>query len=74
MNMSTQHEQIVSYCRNGRWITNLDAMQIGIGRLASRISELSRDPHYKVIRETRKVIKANGTTAHVTAYMVTEVA
>lgn len=71
--MGTQYEQIINYCRNGRWITNLDAMQIGIGRLASRISELSRMPNVKVDRESRTVIKANGSKARITAYRVTEV-
>lgn len=72
--MRTQHEQIINYCRNGRWITNKDAMSIGIGRLASRICELSRMPNIKVVRESRTVDKADGTKARVTAYMVTEVA
>lgn len=71
--MNTQHKQIISYCKDGRWITNLEAMQLGIGRLASRITELSRMPNVKVIRETRSVIKANGTKTHITAYQVSEV-
>lgn len=72
--MRTQHQQIINYCRNGRWITSKDAMSIGIGRLASRISELTRMPNVCVKRETRQITKADGTKTHITAYLVTEVA
>ena len=64
----TQKEIILDYFKkNTTGLTEFKARRLGIGHLASRISELKQDG-YKIETKTKKVRKANGRTAYVAAY------
>lgn len=48
-----QNQQILQYMREHNGITTYDAFQMGITRLAARISELRHKEGYSIISERR---------------------
>lgn len=71
---ATQCGVLIGYLVNGGSITNLEAvMKFGIGRLASRIYDITpilRAQGYEVVKDWEKVSKANGNEARVMRYHV----
>ena len=62
----TQNEQIKNILKQ-RPLTQLEAFQLGIGRIAARIKEL-RDEGLSISAEKICVCKANGKLARVAKY------
>lgn len=48
-----QNQQILQYMREHNGITTYDAFQMGITRLAARISELRHQQRYSIISERK---------------------
>ena len=64
----SQNEVLLLHLKNGHSITSLDAqITFGIGRLASRIWDLSKQGH-RIKKESVAVNKRYGGTAIVTRY------
>lgn len=71
-NNFSQQMRIVSYCRENKGITSLEAVrELGIIRLASRINDLKR-AGYKVSADWEKVPNRFGDETRVKRYYVTE--
>lgn len=63
----TQSEKIINYMKTHGSITARQAYQMGIMRLASRISDLKREGH-KITSETVKVKNRDGSSSYVSKY------
>lgn len=64
-----QRKELLEFLELHGSITNLQAMKIGIGRAASRVSEL-RAMGYPIDTVTKQVRKANGKYARVGVYVL----
>lgn len=68
MNKKTQTERILDYMREFGSITQLEALKdLGVMRLASRISDLRRQG-YKIISTTERVKNRYGETCRIKCY------
>lgn len=66
----TQNQRILDYIQEFGSITQLDALRdLGVMRLASRISDLRRLGH-PIISETEPVKNRFGETCHIKRYML----
>ena len=65
----TQTEMVLVYMARHGSITQYQANELGIGRLAARIADLKRRGHI-INSEMINVRKANGTTAKVACYSI----
>ena len=66
---NTQIKKIENYCRNFGWITQRVAYNLGIYRLASRISDMKR-LGYQIATEYVAVTNADSTTSRIARYKV----
>lgn len=62
----TQNEQVISVLKT-RPLTQMQANELGIGRLAARVKDL-RNQGVSIHSEKVAVFKANGKLAHVAVY------
>ena len=76
MNKFTQEQKIVAYCVQNtgmvtvfRWITQRDALKLGIYRLASRISDM-KEKGYLIDTEYVRVKNADGTYSRIARYKI----
>ena len=69
MNKITQIAKISSYCSVNTWITQRDALKLGIYRLASRISDMKKIGYW-IERELIEVENADGTKSRVARYRI----
>ena len=69
MNEYTQVKKIIDYCHKYTWITQRDALRLGIYRLASRISDM-KNAKYVIISEFITVKNADGTESRVKRYSI----
>lgn len=63
----TQTEMVLVYIARHGSITQYQANELGIGRLAARVADLKKQGH-DIKSEMIAVRKANGKTAHVACY------
>ena len=69
---STQNERILTYIAENGSITQLEAIsEIGVMRLASRVSDLRRKG-YNIVSETVKVMNRYGETCRIKRYSIGE--
>lgn len=72
MNKTTQNERIITYLREEGSITQLEALrELGVMRLASRISDLRRQG-YSIISKVDSVKNRFGETCHIKRYSLEE--
>lgn len=69
MNEYTQVKKIIDYCHKYTWITQRDALRLGIYRLASRMSDM-KDAGYTIDSEYIKVTNVDGTESRVKRYRI----
>lgn len=69
MNKTTQIQKIVEFCKARTWITQRDALKLGIYRLASRIFDM-KELGYRIISEFIEVTNIDGTTSRVKRYSI----
>ena len=70
--MVTQNEEVLDYLKKHGTITQLEALrELGIMRLASRISDLRKDGN-AISRQMIEVRARNGRKAHVAQYSLKE--
>jgi len=68
MTHKTQSERILDHLKSGRQLTQFEALQdLGIMRLASRISDLKRDGH-RIEKKMIEVFNRFGEGCHVASY------
>lgn len=66
----TQNEQVIDVLKT-RPLTQMQANELGIGRLAARINEL-RDMGFNIQSDKVAVYKANGKIAHIAVYQMVQ--
>ena len=66
---NTQIRKIEDYCRSFGWITQRVAYNLGIYRLASRISDMKR-LGYQIATEYVTVLNADNTSSRIARYRV----
>lgn len=72
MNKATQNQRVINYMREYGSITQLQAMSdLGVMRLASRISDLRRSG-YPITSRTESVKNRYGEVCHIKAYSIAE--
>lgn len=72
MNKATQNQRIMNYMREFGSITQLQALSdLGVMRLASRISDLRRSG-YQIKSRTEVVKNRYGEACHIKAYSIAE--
>ena len=69
MNEYTQCQKIIEYCLKFTWITQRDALRLGIYRLASRMSDL-KSGGFVIKSEYIKVKNLDGTESRVKRYAI----
>lgn len=69
MNEYTQITKIIDYCRKFTWITQRDALRLGIYRLASRMSDM-KTAGFVIKSEYIKVKNIDGTESRVKRYAI----
>lgn len=69
MNEYTQCQKIIKYCQKFTWITQRDALRLGIYRLASRMSDL-KSGGFVIKSEYIKVKNIDGTESRVKRYAI----
>ena len=69
MNEYTQVSKIIGYCKKFAWITQRDALRLGIYRLASRMSDM-KTAGFVIKSEYIKVKNADGTESRVKRYAI----
>lgn len=67
--MNNQIAKIVAYCNKNTWITQREALKLGIYRLASRISEMKFCGYY-IETEYIRVDNADGTSSRIARYRI----
>ena len=67
MNEYTQVKKIIEYCGKFTWITQRDALRLGIYRLASRMSDM-KNAGFVIDSEYIKVTNVDGTESRVKRY------
>lgn len=74
MDVKTQRQRIVAYCRAHGYITCRDAVMIGINSPTKRLSELRSDPQFTVTTIDVPVFGDDGKrVSHYYRYVVKEV-
>ena len=68
-NKITQEGKIVNFCKANVWITQRDALMLGIYRLASRISDMTTKGYW-IARELISVDNADGSKSRVARYRI----
>lgn len=63
----TQTDKIIHYLNRYGSITQRDALNLGVYRLASRINDMRRDG-IPIKTDMRKVVNADGTTSTIAVY------
>ena len=63
----TQTDKIIHYLNRYGSITQRDALNLGVYRLASRINDMKRDG-IPIKTDMRKVVNADGTTSTIAVY------
>ena len=72
MNKATQNQRVIDYMREYGSITQLQALSdLGVMRLASRISDLRRSG-YPITSRTESVKNRYGETCRIKAYSIAE--
>ena len=69
MNKVTQVQKIVDFCKAHTWITQRDALRLGIYRLASRMSDM-KNAGFVIDSEYIKVTNVDGTESRVKRYRI----
>lgn len=69
MNEYTQVKKIIEYCGMFTWITQRDALRLGIYRLASRIADM-KAAGFVIDSEYIKVTNVDGTESRVKRYRI----
>lgn len=69
MNEYTQVKKIIEHCVKFTWITQRDALRLGIYRLASRISDMKAGG-FVIKSEYIKVTNVDGTESRVKRYRI----
>ena len=69
MNEYTQITKIIDYCLKFTWITQRDALRLGIYRLASRMSDM-KTAGFVIKSEYIKVKNIDGTESRVKRYAI----
>lgn len=69
MNEYTQIQKIIEYCKKFTWITQRDALRLGIYRLASRISDMKAGG-FVIKSEFITVTNVDGTKSRVKRYAI----
>jgi len=69
MNEYTQVKKIIEYCGKFTWITQRDALRLGIYRLASRMSDM-KNAGFVIDSEYIKVTNVDGTESRVKQYRI----
>lgn len=75
MYKQSQRARIVAYCKAHGAVTNLQiTKELNIGSASKRISELRRDPRYRIQQEDKPVLDEKGKQrTHYMVYRITEV-
>ena len=69
MNEYTQVKKIIEYCGKFTWITQRDALRLGIYRIASRMSDM-KNAGFVIDSEYIKVTNVDGTESRVKRYRI----
>ena len=69
MNEYTQVKKIINFCGMFTWITQRDALRLGIYRLASRMSDM-KNAGFVIDSEYIKVTNVDGTESRVKRYRI----
>ena len=69
MNEYTQVKKVIEYCGKFTWITQRDALRLGIYRLASRMSDM-KNAGFVIDSEYIKVTNIDGTESRVKRYAI----
>lgn len=69
MNEYTQVKKIIEYCHKYTWITQRDALRLGIYRLASRISDM-KSGGFVILSEFITVKNVDGSESRVKRYSI----
>ena len=65
----TQIRKIENFCKVKTWITQRDALKLGIYRLASRISDM-KAMGYQIVTEYVRVRNQDGSYSRIARYMI----